>query len=102
MNRIAGAIGRYEGLIAKKLESKEVTSGKLVELSTKLDMEFVEYCKFQELKSLACIDGALSLDEANTVYSFLGNTPEQFNRQPLAVKAVLTQVFEELLRKRMA
>ncbi len=68
--------------------------------STKLDMNFEEYVRFQELKSLAVIEGVLTLEEGQTIYSLLGNIPDDFNSQDYAVKAVLTKVFLELLREK--
>jgi hypothetical protein len=66
-----------------------------------LDMEFLEFVKFQELKSAACMD-KLTMEEAQLIYTYLGETPEHFNQQPVEVKAVLTQIFGELLGSRIA
>jgi hypothetical protein len=41
----------------------------------------------------------LSLDEAQTVYMYLGESVDTFNKQPLEVKIVLTQLFQELLKR---
>ena len=71
----------------------------LDELDRNLDMEVGEFCRFQELKSLAMLEGKLTQDEAQSVYALLGNTPEHFNGQPVAVKSVLTQIFGELLAR---
>ena len=60
-------------------------------------MEFDEYVKFQELKSAGMLEGKMTLEEAQTVYMYLGNVPDTFNKQPFAVKAVLMQVYKELL-----
>jgi len=46
------------------------------------------------------MEGQLTLDEAQSVYSLLGETPDHFNRQPVEVKSVLTQIFGELLQKK--
>jgi len=94
MNRILAGIERAKAAIA----SKNLPAEKLAEVSSNMDMELDEYCRFQELKSIAVCNGKLTLDEAQTVYNFLGNTPEHFNKQPLAVKVVLTQVFASLLK----
>ena len=93
MNRVQAGIAK----IAAKCATLPVE--KLNAL--KLDMEFDEYVKFQELKSLGSIDGTLSLEEAMTVYGYLGNTVEHFNAQPVPVKVVLTQLFAELIDRRI-
>lgn len=93
MNRIAAAIERTKTMIA----SKGVPAEKLADLNKKLDMNLGEYVALQERKSLACASGKLNLDEAQLIYSLLGNTVETFNTQPLEVKIVLTQVLQELL-----
>ena len=94
MNRITLAIERAKALIAKKGLSAE----KLAELHKSMDMELDEYCRFQTLKSNA-VGSQLTLDEAQTIYGFLGNTLEHFNRQPLEIKWVLTEVFATLLKR---
>lgn len=63
-----------------------------------LDMSMEEFCKFQELKSIAVSSGVLSVDEGMTMYKLMGELPSVFNSQPYAEKAALTKVFEELLR----
>jgi len=95
MNRILLAIQRANNAIANKNLSPE----RLADLSKKLDMALDEYCRFQTLKSLASQDGRLTLDEAQTIYGFLGNTVEHFNQQPVAVKWVLTEAFASLLKR---
>ena len=94
MNRILTGIDRAQAAI----NAKNLSPEKLAETSKAMDMDIAEYCRFQTLKSLASQDGRLSLDEAQTVYGFLGNTPEHFNSQSLAAKYVLTQVFASLLK----
>lgn len=94
MNRILVGIDRANAAIEKKNLSPE----KLASTSKAMDMQLDEYCRFQTLKS-AAVGTKLTLDEAQTIYGFLGNTPEQFNQQPLAVKWVLTEVFASLLKR---
>ena len=88
--------------IAKRLARGLVTKAKLTALGKTLNMDITEYCRFQELKSLAVTSGSLSQDEGQTVYALLGETTETFNGQPVHVKAVLTSVFQELLFARIA
>lgn len=94
MNRILLGIERAKAAIVKKGLSPE----KQAELHKVTDMELDEYCRFQTLKS-AAVGSQLTLDEAQTIYGFLGNTPEHFNQQPLAVKWVLTEVYASLLKR---
>ena len=101
MNRIATSIATAKQSIEDKLASGKLTQEKVDKAHKDYDLAFDEYCKFQELKSLASINGTLSLDEANLVYHYLGNTPAHFNRQPVEVKGVLTQIFLKLLKMRI-
>jgi len=94
MNRIAAAIAKAKIII----ENKPAAEVDL--LNKSLDMPFDMYCKFQELKSVASMT-VLSMDEAMTIYSYLGNTPEHFNKQHVAVKGILLTVFKELLERQV-
>ena len=96
-NRVSAMIRQYEESIAQRLANGKVTQQQLVEISRNLDMDLAEYVRFQELKSLAVAAGTLTLEEGQTIYGYLGESVETFNGQPVAVKAVLTKVFEELL-----
>ncbi len=96
-NRVTAAIGRTETRIKERLAAGLVTQEKVDALHKTLDMELLEYVKFQEHKSLAFASGKLTLEEANTIYAYLGESVETFNSQPIAVKSVLTQIFGELL-----
>lgn len=101
MNRIQEAIYAKEILINDRIGQGEITKGKVNKLHEDLDMDCSEHARFQELKSLACMEGALTLEESQLIYSLLGESPATFNRQELAVKAVLTLVFHELLKSTM-
>ena len=94
-NRIKSAIANTN----KVIENKNLSQEKLDKMSKQLDIPLVDFCKFQELKSVASMDGTLSLEEANYVYGLLGNTPETFNKRTLAEKYVLTQLLGELTQK---
>lgn len=93
MNRILSWIERAKTAI----QAKALPPEKLAELHKGLDMPVDEYCHFQTLKS-AAVGTKLTLDEAQTIYDLLGNTPEHFNRQPLEIKYALTKVFSELIK----
>jgi hypothetical protein len=97
-NRIVNAIARMKAQIADRIAKGLVTADKVEESRKALDLEWADYVKFQELKSLASVNGQLTLDEAMTVYNYLGEGgPDKFNRQPVEVKWVLTQLLRELL-----
>lgn len=101
MNRVTAAIAKAEARIQSRLAEGIITTEKVNELDRNLDMEVGEFCRFQDLKSHAMLEGKLTQDEAQSVYALLGNTPEHFNGQPVAVKSVLTQIFGELLASRI-
>ena len=97
MNRIATAIVARKAIIADRLANDLTTQERIDATHTQLDMCLEEYVRFQNLKSLAVTDGTLTLEEGQTVYAYLGNTPETFNRQTVEVKVILTGLFTELL-----
>ena len=100
-NRIHAAVAQMETNVKDRIKRKLTTQAKVSALSKELDLSLLEYVKFQELKSLASAQGWLTLDEANTVYGYLGESVTTFNEQPVHVKAVLTQLFKELLGRRI-
>ncbi len=97
-NRIISGINKAKTVLAERLQSGAVTQSQLDELHKNLDMSFSEYCRFQELKSLASMNGKLNLEEAQTIYGMIGEDPSTYNALPLANKIVLTQVYSELLK----
>ena len=97
VNRIAAMIRQQEEAIAQRLATSQTSQEQFDSLHLALNMELGEYCRFQELKSLACVSGLLTVEEGQLIYQYLGGTVETFNGQPLAVKVILTKVFEELL-----
>lgn len=98
MNRIESGIARARARLDERLAAGDITENDVGTLHKQLDMELGEFVLFQERKSLAVAEGRLSVDEGTTVYNLLGNTPEHFNRQPVEVKVVLTEVFAKLLK----
>ena len=96
-NRITLMIERQKAVIEDRLTTGLTTQAKVDACHKTLDMELDMYCDFQTRKSIACTDGTLTLDEAQTVYGFLGETPDHFNAQPVEVKVVLTQLYSKLL-----
>lgn len=101
MNRILNSIAKMKAQIENRIQKGLTTAQKVKETAKALDMEIDEYVKFQETKSLAVVQNVLTLDEGQTVYALLGNTVETFNKQPVEVKAVLTNLFKELLTLRI-
>lgn len=102
MNRITAAVSRMEKQITERISKGLTTQEKVDALYATLDMDILEHARFQEHKSLAYAEGKLNLDEAQSLYNYLGNTVNVFNAQPIAVKSVLTSLFGELLKVRMA
>lgn len=90
--KIQAGIEKAEQAIA----AKNFTPEKAENLRVALDMSFEEYCKFQDLKSLY-MGTVLDTEAAQYVYGILGNTPDRFNAQPLAVKYVMTELFKVLV-----
>jgi len=99
MNRIQISVEKIKAESLKAIEKGVSTEEEFDENRKKLDFSLKEYVRFQELKSLAVASGKLNLEEGNTIYQYLGNSLETFNRQPFEVKYVLTQVFMTLLKR---
>jgi hypothetical protein len=100
-NRILNAVAKKKKEIEDKVASGTLTQAKVDETCKALDMDLREYCRFQELKSLAVASNLLTLDEGQTVYAYLGESLDTFNTQPVEVKVVLTGLFKELLERSM-
>ncbi len=101
MNRIANAIEQKGNEIQAKIDAGTLAQEKVDGTHAALDMELDEYCSFQNLKSIASMDGGLTVTEAQTVYGYLGETPEHFNKQSIGVKVVLTMLHNELLGRKI-
>jgi hypothetical protein len=99
MNRILNSVTKLENQMKDRLEKNITTQEEVDNLHKSLDMDISEYVKFQELKSLFCANGLLSLEEAQTIYGYLGNSVEHFNSQNVIVKSVLTKLFAEMMQK---
>lgn len=91
-NRIATAIEKME----KTLQS--ATSSLLAELAATLMIDHREYCEWQETKSLAYTMCLINLEEAQTLWEYLGNTEQQFNKQSLGARLVIAKMMS-VLRK---
>lgn len=100
MSRIQSAIEKMKGAIEGKLAAGEITAQQVENTHRSLDMDWFEWSAFQERKSLAVAAGVLTPEEGNEVYAILGTSgPEKFNDSPVEVKAVLTKLFHDLLKR---
>ena len=97
MNRVAKSIEKMKDQIAERIALGMTTVERVAQTHKSLDLSLDEFVKFQELKSIAMMADRLTQEEAQMIYGFLGETTEHFNRQEVHVKAVLTQIFQELL-----
>ena len=73
----------------------------LSKLYEELDMDILEFCNCQELKSLAQAQGWITYEEAMTIYQILGETVEHYNHQPLPEKIVVTRIHHQLLLRKV-
>lgn len=99
MNRVSNMIASVEKAVKERLAAGLITAEKIESARVEMKLPMREYASFQQLKSLANTDGTLSLDEAMTVYHYLGSTPDTFDNQPFAVKHVLFKILGELAQK---
>lgn len=100
-NRVLDAIAKMEIQIGNRIKNGQTTVAAVEKARQDLDLDFATYVRFQELKSWASCDGTLTLEEAMSVWGKLGNTPDFFNAQPVAVKFVLNGLLSELLKKQI-
>lgn len=98
-NRVTKYIAKFENTIKDRLESGAITQETIDELDRTLDIDVMELCAYQERKSMAQAMGTITFDEAQAIYTILGESPEHFNRQPLSHKSCVTRLIAELLRK---
>ena len=99
-NRFVRMVNKKAIEIQDKIDSGELAVERIEEIYRDLDMPMKEYTLFQELKSLAVQAELITLSESMAIYHYLGQIPETFNQQPIAVKAVLSSFFLELLNLR--
>jgi hypothetical protein len=99
MNRVSTAITRMKKQIEDRIANGVTTVEAVEDTRKALDMDILEFVKFQEIKSLATANGTLTAEEGQLVYNLLGHTPETFNSHDAATKAVLTELFMSLLQR---
>jgi hypothetical protein len=97
MSKIRKAVANAKQMIEAKIESGEISKDQAEAMRGQLDMGLEEYAMFQELKSLARSHRTISLEDAQLVYGYLGETPNTYNKQSLAVKITLMNLFKELM-----
>ena len=96
-NRINAMIAKKIAEIKDRIDTGITTPDRIEEARKGFDMSLDEWTRFQDLKSEAQQAGLITLEEANSIYRYLGSLPDSFNDQPVAVKVVLTSFFNELL-----
>lgn len=107
MNRITESIKKLAKIIETALLNGKDAKGKNFNAETvrlnaqRLDLDLPDYATLQSLKS-AYMGILLTEEEAQTVYSLLGNTPDHYNQQPLAVKMTIFKLFSELLNAKIS
>ena len=100
-NRVEAMIAKFSKQIEDRKNQGLVTQQQIDKLNKDLDMPLDLYADFQNRKSVAMLEGLLSADEAQTIYAYLGESPETFNGQNIGVKSVLTKIHQELIEKAM-
>lgn len=101
MNRIDEEIERVQDALDEQLKLGKITKEQIDITASRLNLTFEEHFMFQEAKSEAQMNGFFNLEEAMTIYSFLGHSPNTFNQQAPAVKMVLTIIFHGLMKKKV-
>jgi hypothetical protein len=101
-NRIQAAIAKMRVQIQERIKQGITTEAKVEATRKSIGIDTGEFARFQELKSLAFAMDRLTLDDASLVFQLLGSTPNVFNAQDVATKAVLTRLFQELLQAQLA
>jgi hypothetical protein len=100
MNRLTPAIERTR----TKVEALDIATRK--SLDENLDLDFEEHFQYQETQARAHVMEKLSADEAQVIYSALGEVGSSTNGgwardTDLATKIIVTQIIGELLQMRI-
>ena len=99
-DRVAAGIRYHERLIHRQVAVGKVSEAVLERTRPALDMDDHAYDVFRRLLSEAVEKKKLSPEEMATACGYLGGSCGHFNRQSLAAKAYLTQLFRTLLSDR--
>lgn len=100
IDRVAAGIRRQEQFIHRQVAVGKVSEAVLERTRPALDMDDHHYDVFRRLLSEAVEKKKLSPEEMATACGYLGGNCSHFNRQSLAAKAYLTELFRELLGDR--
>ena len=73
-NRVTAAFVRMEAQINDRIANGLTTKQKVADTGKVLNMDILEYVKFQEIKSLAVATGKLTLEEGQSIYACLGES----------------------------
>jgi len=93
INRVLVSVNAIDDRVADCNRS----DAELKRLHARFDMELDEFCRMQEMKSLAVAQEILTPEEGAYIYHQMGGLPSTFNSRPLAVKVAITQVMAELM-----
>lgn len=99
-DRVAVGIRRNERFIQRQVAVGKVSEAVLEQTRPALDMDDHKYDVFRWLLSEAVEKKNLSPEEMATACGYLGGSCSHFNRQSLAAKAYLTELFRKLLGDR--
>lgn len=88
MNRITDAIATMNDKL------KNVSPAKVARLAETLTLDAGEIVGWQNAQARAHVEGVLSTDEAQIVYTII----KAWDGQPVAARVVVTQVIAELLK----
>jgi hypothetical protein len=99
--RLESYLARTTLQLQTRIAEGATTQAKIDALAESLDVDISELSAFQQLKNRAYMAGKLSLDEAQQIYLWLGESPDHFNRQPVEVKILVTNLMGELLKMRI-
>jgi hypothetical protein len=92
MNRIAVALAVVESRLSSIAEDKKASLAKAMTLT------FEEHFAYQNAQAHAHASGKLSLDEAQMIYTALGEGGGWPEDTSLAMKITITQLMSELLK----
>jgi len=96
-NRVELAIIEARTAFDLQLASGKITRADLDKASKGLDLDAESHATLQEAKS-AYTGSRLTLEEAISLYCYLGNSVSVFNRQPVEVKAAVMMIIAALIR----
>jgi hypothetical protein len=91
-NRIMDSVASVSRHIEKRIGDGLTTAERVDALKPELGFGVEEYCRFQELKTLAVANGFLSSDEGMTVYALLGDTDSLSVAQLVVLNGLLAQL----------